>query len=592
LLLSPSPEELAFTSAVASERHFQAVLGQAPEPTLDRCAKALRAWFKAMEALPAAAAEKSGSFFFFTGHGLELTQEQQILLPSDYLEAGVPDDAISVRNLRNGLGVLRVRDQFFFLDACRNDHQELKDAEIKGRSILQEWKASRTNPDRNVPILYASAAGTQAWAPALPTEGASLFGRALLEGLDGRPDLRLDCDGQVCRIRTYPLHTFVRERVQALLRERGATVRQNVPLSGSVLDDPAVTEIDVTRAGVPGMTPPSRPGFALALPERLPIREGWNPLGPVAITRAPAASFSSHDVFGSEHMTATWEGVRVYSLKNRRWLEAESAYRLKSVRRDDERQVYRLELTIPDPGDHWLEMPVDPWAAAAEPAVFACLLPGDEYGEVVYRLDVDRQNRGPILSLEAGLAPVGGGNREAAAVLWERYRERNAREAADGPDMQWLEGILRSKFESPLAATVAGIVLLRAGRLDLTHDWLRNLSRNFPELPDGPALWLEKRLREAGLEGLEPADLDLFLEIGQRGLPRTGEALGYAARQAEDLLAASAERALPALDPERRLRLQELSGWLRRAVRFFRGGGLFTVLSGPADAVRPALAEP
>ena len=79
-----------------------------------------------MSKLPATAAANSRSVFFFSGHGLEVIEDRQILLPSDYLDPGTPiDRAISTQNISRGLKALPIPLHFLFVDACRNDHNNL-----------------------------------------------------------------------------------------------------------------------------------------------------------------------------------------------------------------------------------------------------------------------------------------------------------------------------------------------------------------------------------------------------------------------------------------------------------------------------------
>jgi hypothetical protein len=50
------------------------------------------------------------------------------------------------------------------------------------------------------------------------------------------------------------------------------------------------------------------------------------------------------------------------------------------------------------------------------------------------------------------------------------------------------ENMLRAKWDDPLAASVAGYFLLRAGSLDRLHDWTTNLAKGFREIPDGAVI--------------------------------------------------------------------------------------------------------
>jgi hypothetical protein len=90
LLLSPTEKERVHTSDITTHLTL---------PTFDNCRKVLRFWHQAMQQLPLAAKKASRVLFFFSGHGLEVHPEHQILLPCDYLAPPSPscNDAISTQ---------------------------------------------------------------------------------------------------------------------------------------------------------------------------------------------------------------------------------------------------------------------------------------------------------------------------------------------------------------------------------------------------------------------------------------------------------------------------------------------------------------
>src|SRR5690606_23393004 len=116
--LAPTPAELA---------HEPKLGEHCLSPTLQHCEDAIGAWYATMKGLDDQSAAKSRSFFFFSGHGLQVTEDCQILLPQDYLRppAENVDRALSTQNLANGVKPLKTPHHFFFLDACRNDHNNL-----------------------------------------------------------------------------------------------------------------------------------------------------------------------------------------------------------------------------------------------------------------------------------------------------------------------------------------------------------------------------------------------------------------------------------------------------------------------------------
>src|SRR5437899_283302 len=110
LLLSPTAAELKANSVLSQQNSI--------EPTFDNCSLAIQQWFAEMAQLSGDSAARSRSVFFFSGHGLEVVEDSQILLPSDYLRPGTPvDRAISTSNISRGLKALQVPTHFLFLDA-------------------------------------------------------------------------------------------------------------------------------------------------------------------------------------------------------------------------------------------------------------------------------------------------------------------------------------------------------------------------------------------------------------------------------------------------------------------------------------------
>jgi hypothetical protein len=181
-----------------------------------------------------------------------------------------------------------------------------------------------------------------------------------------------------------------------------------------------------------------------------------------------------------------------------------------------------------------------------------------------------------VSRLEATLARSNTGALGEAARLWERYRTADVTEAISHIDLDALRGTVRGKEQSPLAATVAALVLLRANRLDLIGDWLVNLADGFPLLPDGAVLRAEQLMRQPSDRALAvPAAAASLCRLEERGLPVTGEAMSYAASLAERL-----GRSADLVPSENRDRLDRVRERIADALVYFRPGGLFTAYAG------------
>ena len=604
LLLSPTP----------AERQIEPKMPAVPEATMRECKGAILEWFAAMERLPPEHAEKSRSLFFFSGHGLEIATDRQILLPSDYLcpPGPVLNDAISTYNLYGGLRKLAIGEQLFMLDACRNDHAELRQADLKGADILNVWPAYQSNPDLIAPLVYATASGQQAWEPSSPQGGISLFGQALLEGLMAQSGMAPECAGGVCSIQLLSLVPFLTRRVQELHTARGSRVRQPIRLGGSIADI-AVTEVPappatITVRGSPPPSPMGGPPPADFVPVTLP---------PEGVVSRPAKSFKEmHDIFDSEIVSEMWMNAGLIPLAATSAGRNQSpSYTIREVERGRDGLSFRVELTVDGPGPHWLELRLGENR-------FACVLPDDLSGRPIYDLEFSReQGTGPH-RLEAGLSEHNTGPLGAAARLAARYRRAAFGDAPSIADARKLMDVLQSKVESPLAATVAALVLTRTPRSSPPLDWLRNLAgtgsralhETFATRPDGPVLLVEQLLRETGknagavkpgesgggpptLRAVQPELGDeiirALLSLERRGLPYTTDGMTYLMRQLSELLTGGLGPSADGTpeDDERR-RLQRLHERVARAMTVLRSGGLFTAFIGTARTVSPALVQP
>ncbi len=172
------------------------------------------------------------------------------------------------------------------------------------------------------------------------------------------------------------------------------------------------------------------------------------------------------------------------------------------------------------------------------------------------------------------------------AEAWRTYEVHNLARAVDDIDLGLMTDVLEGKMSSPLAATVAAHLLLKARRPDLFPEaWLRNLSDWFPLQPDGPVLWAEALNRSARGADEAAASVERIENLGrlaQRGLPHLSEVLSLAVGQLDDLAATGP---LPGVLPQ-------VAERIAQAMRYFRPGGLFAVFAGPPDAIGPHLVAP
>jgi hypothetical protein len=583
LLLSPTAEEIAACNGIG--QHIA-------EPTFANCEKAIQDWKLEMSTLPVGASAESRSVFFFSGHGLEIIEDRQILLPSDYLDPGTPiDRALSTQNISRGVKALSIPLHFIFVDACRNDHNNLgRYSPLEGTRVLDEPASSAINPDCFVPIFYGSAAGTQAMQPNDPKLGLSIFGEALLDGLSAR-GLNPDCENGTCCIFLHRLRPFVGARIAEIVRTRyNQTSSQRVRVRGDQTEEP-ITEVPPPPPSPPppSLTGPSAPGRVSVSLGSLPeLAFPKTQLAELTVLPTLANFGEVHALFGSEQISDLWMNkARVFDYGTMGWIGKGLDIQLGELSRSEDKTVFRFNLTIPGAktkNSYWLQIEDSVQAQAF-------VLPMDRATIPVFRVEMDFQFSPPVIKrFDISLSPDNQTYLGMTAKLWDIYNDKSASEAirAVGPifslDADELEDVLLNKVESPLAATVAGTILLRGRRWDKLHSWLRNLANLAPEIPDGAVLWSEQCLRQPDSQYRNEA-IDYFLRLKSSSLPFLAETTGYALRQAEDFLN-SPECA------NFRDQIEAIHQRLTKAVGMFRPGGLLATFAGPANQLSPFILAP
>lgn len=497
LLLSPTELEVSRQPALA---------GSAPA-TLWACRAALREWFATMRDLPEAQARSSRALFFFSGHGLETESGNPVLLPCDVLHppAGLLDDSISLRNLRDGLKGLAVPTQLFFVDACRNDHRRLREARISvgGTKILLEQGPDAANPELDSAALLATTTGTQAYQPRDVGDGAlSLYGQALLEGVSEPPEAIRQTEDGSCGIGYLPLLGFVGRRVAELLADHGSTARQPVRNEASLTNDPLLVADVAADAPARAMPPDVQVTRRRLLPTvtDLPPTD-WGRL---------TGDVDGPDIFGGPTMTRLWDGHRLVTGSGE-----PVRHNLVSVRRLGTRD-YQLLVRVPDaPLPLTLE-----FSDHAPP--YSCRVP--PLGrEAVLQLDLTADGT-DSWDVTVAVAPTSRGRIGHAAALWQAYQGGGIAEVLDAAEELVLP-VLRGEVGSPFPALVWALAHVRT-RTGATDPWLDTLVAWHPGWPDFAILHDELghragRFRDPG-------------SATPRPVPYTSEALEYLAAGTPD----------------------------------------------------------
>jgi hypothetical protein len=231
---------------------------------------------------------------------------------------------------------------------------------------------------------------------------------------------------------------------------------------------------------------------------------------------------------------------------------------------------------------------------------FCTILPQDPLlGQALYfQVEIDRIG-GDFIRFAAYLSSREQGPARLAAAAWDTFRAVGASDAAKliskARVLAQMEEISRrgkealaEKFASPVGATAGAVLLLKANRLDLMHDWTRNLANWFPWLPDGVVFWTEQCHRE-GHGSFRDDVIPWFVrELSARSLPFTCDGLGLAANLLSDI-----ERERIAADPLTRSAAAHVKERVDAAMFYFRDDGLFCTYAGmPEDWVPAAVLGP
>jgi hypothetical protein len=574
LLLSPTVDELPLMNFPS--KGFR-------QPTFDACETAIGEWYAAMQGLNSMVSERSRAIFFFSGHGLEVTQDRQILLPSDYLSPPLRNvnKALSAQNLYTGLRATPLLQHFFFLDACRNDHEKLRELTLEGTPVLNPCPSWRARPDTISPIVHATGPGAAAWAPKDPKQGVSIFGTALLEGLECVDGVEAVHANQRYWVNFRVLEDYMDPRVSALLQQAGSRVKQPIRITYSAKEP--ICEVPAPVKSY-GLAPPL-PKAAIPALSPVPLPPGW---------QIPADSGNLDrllDVFRNESFTYPLWNARVHNLSTGKWTDlkdeaARNSLLIRNISRTDDTFTYQIDIEMRQRSAQWLEFTSD-WSDRKA----ACVLIDDKDYFPCYSLRLDFI-RGEISGLDVTLSASNAELLGRAAIVWNKYRGADIEKNASSKEFELLEYALGEKTESPLAATMAALLLLRAWRPDLLHNWPRNLAKLFPDRPDGCVIWAEQLLRTEQDKKLNDA-IDWLLELEHRGLPHTSEALGHAVRQVKEMLEfAFREPKQTAVQQRRYEGLQKLQKRLNGALSVFRPGGLCAAFIGTRDAVSPGMILP
>jgi hypothetical protein len=132
-----------------------------------------------------AADEADRLYFYFSGHGLmaRVAGRDESALVTPGFDDVHTDHSLAVRSLTEHFETTLFKDQFFFIDACRDIPWENREFEI-GRWPVPRRRDPGAQPVQQF-ILYATSPGRKAAEVGFPGEAQGTFSRVLMDGLAG-----------------------------------------------------------------------------------------------------------------------------------------------------------------------------------------------------------------------------------------------------------------------------------------------------------------------------------------------------------------------------------------------------------------------
>jgi hypothetical protein len=222
LLLSASPNEQDVTSFPSN---------WAPANTED-LVRAATGWIR-----DARGSAEDMTVFYFCGHKLQISRDDDILLCGDFGSPFGPSfrGGISFANIFNGMGSVDgpiAQTQIYFLDGSRHPvSRQLLGTRISGTTNIFDVLPS--GPDRRAAgVFHAAAPGEQAYAP---TNDVSLFSQAVIKGLEGGaavPQLPTAQSDDEWAVTISSLSRWMGAEGERLSAEYSITISFNTSLAG------------------------------------------------------------------------------------------------------------------------------------------------------------------------------------------------------------------------------------------------------------------------------------------------------------------------------------------------------------------------
>ena len=586
------------------------------EPTYENLVIAIRTWTGKIPNQPPAS-DKSRSFFFFSGHGVQ-SNRYPLLLPSNYLDPtwGVPDlqNCIDVKDLRNWMVASPVAEHIALFDACRNEFPPLASKGAKAHDLMP-----LIDPSLEGPMAAVSLSATSPNKIAYQLEGRpyTFFGQAVLDALGGA------AGSSNSSLEFNEFFEYVKQRVNTLLLQadtapivqsvgrsidgpgklivtefKPQAIKESPMLVDLFADNEAVGALMRSNENVEMIFPspigslnPSQATYLSSesqISEALRLRfddslevSGFIPFA----TLADGSNGEAYRRFGHEYASSVWVNGRaaLYSIEDRQpCLNGATILR---VKRNDDSSIIQVDLALEPRRGGVLLVFQD--SAFVERERLAMKLPTDCKEKVPIRLTLTIERVGAesfpkLQNIEGRLGPCNWNKHYD--YLWGLSREvdlGSLRKAADRADTNQLKEAAYQKMQAETAATAGMLLLAEAGTIAAVGDWPRNLMELFPLIPDGAVLWAQALRDAMAREGGKPYGVANPIEkmlaaleaASKRGVPFFSESLELSDSMMRYLRRAD-------LSSAQRERLKVVTQWIDRSMAVTVPAGHFLLVPG------------
>lgn len=172
--------QLGTIEMLLSPQETWAPLGETPVdveiPSMRNVSDAFDRWFARCDDDP-----RNVAMFYFCGHGVE--KESQFLLLEDFgrTRQRLMENAVDIGATYGGMATCKAREQYFFVDACREIRQELLE-DLSGQARPLVTPKAIADPRENEALLFATSGGWKAYGR---TGRSTQFTDAVIRALDG-----------------------------------------------------------------------------------------------------------------------------------------------------------------------------------------------------------------------------------------------------------------------------------------------------------------------------------------------------------------------------------------------------------------------